>query len=229
MSSSIPPSISRLPTQHRLLSTHSDWEPTKGVTARDALDYAAFLDLLASELHAVGAQVTVDFATWSPIWNLTALAATGVDRFMDMGTYTDSPDSWKRQLQVALQALPHDKIVVGACVRHARRRLACQPTPLPTPTQVLKRPWPAVERPTPSLSCSSVSSCCARLAWTLLGCGLLPSPPRSCPSCGTCNALRPVWWCGGGRLKTALSAVAIPAPLACLAWASRRVWPLGQV
>ncbi|CAE7606589.1 unnamed protein product [Symbiodinium sp. KB8] len=90
-----------------------DWEPTKGVTARDALDYAAFLDLLASELHAVGAQVTVDFATWSPIWNLTALAATGVDRFMDMGTYTDSPDSWKRQLQVALQALPHGKIVVG--------------------------------------------------------------------------------------------------------------------
>ena len=61
----------------------------------------------------MGAKLTVDFATWNPIWNLTALGETSVDHFMDMGTYTDDPSAWSSQLKQALAAIPHDKLVIG--------------------------------------------------------------------------------------------------------------------
>lgn len=65
-----------------------DWEPTTDALPADAIAYANFLDTLSKALHAVGVQVTADVATWSTIWNLTALAATDIDALITMSTYT---------------------------------------------------------------------------------------------------------------------------------------------
>ena len=65
----------------------------------DAKNYAKFLDTLSRSLHKEGIKVSVDFATWSPIWNVPALAETSVDYMLDMGTYTGSDTSFTSQLQ----------------------------------------------------------------------------------------------------------------------------------
>lgn len=83
------------------------------MTPQDAEDYAAFLDVLAAGLHGVGAELTVDIARWGAIWNYTALAGTGVDRFADMGTYTDDPVAWDADLAYATAHLPLHKLVIG--------------------------------------------------------------------------------------------------------------------
>lgn len=95
-----------------------DWEPVSGSgaptpTPQDAADYAAFLTTLADALHAESFQLSVDVATWSPIWNFTELAATHVDYVMTMGTYTDDDSVWQQQLAYAVQTLPPGKLVVG--------------------------------------------------------------------------------------------------------------------
>jgi hypothetical protein len=76
-----------------------DWEPAEGATSLDAKNYAKFLDTLSRSLHKEGIKVSVDFATWSPIWNVPALAETSVDYMLDMGTYTGSDTSFTSQLQ----------------------------------------------------------------------------------------------------------------------------------
>jgi hypothetical protein len=99
----------------------SDWEPTtKDVTAKDALDYAKFLNELADALHGTGALLTVDIAHWGAIWNFTALANTRVDYFMTMGTYTDNPVSWKKNVANAVAQLPSHKLVIGERVQPLR-------------------------------------------------------------------------------------------------------------
>ena len=96
-----------------------DWEPVDGKgaptpTSADALAYAGFLDTLAKALHAAGPyQLSVAVATWSPIWNLTAIGATDVDFVASMGTYTGGFATWRRQLGELLAAVPRSKAVVG--------------------------------------------------------------------------------------------------------------------
>lgn len=75
-----------------------DWEPTDDVTAEDGNDYAGFIDTFADALHAENLKLTVDIATWSPIWNYTAIAATSVDMGISMGTYTSTDTSFSSQL-----------------------------------------------------------------------------------------------------------------------------------
>lgn len=96
----------------------SDWEPTTpDVTPEDALAYAEFLDTLAEALHSVDAVLTVDIAHWGPIWNFTALAATSVDHFMTMGTYTDDAAAWTKYVDDAVRIFSPNQLVVGECSR----------------------------------------------------------------------------------------------------------------
>lgn len=75
-----------------------DWEPTDAVTAEDGTAYAQFIEDFAQGLHNANLKLTVDIATWSPIWNYTAIAATSVDQAISMGTYTSTDTSFTKQL-----------------------------------------------------------------------------------------------------------------------------------
>jgi hypothetical protein len=77
-----------------------DWEPTAGCEDQDAIDYANFIDTFAIELHAHDLLLTVDIASWSNIWNYTAISQTNVDRAISMGTYTSNDDSFISQLDM---------------------------------------------------------------------------------------------------------------------------------
>ena len=56
--------------------------------------YADFLTKFGDALHAHGKVLTVDVASWSHIWNYSAIAASSVDRMMVMSTYAGA--SWGR-------------------------------------------------------------------------------------------------------------------------------------
>lgn len=77
-----------------------DWEPTAGCEDQDAIDYATFINTFAIELHNHGLLLTVDIASWSTIWNYTAISLTEVDRAISMGTYTSKDDSFITQLDI---------------------------------------------------------------------------------------------------------------------------------
>ncbi len=77
-----------------------DWEPTDAVTADDGVKYAAFINLFAERLHAKGLKLSVDIATWSPIWNYSLLNTTSADSFISMGTYTSTDTSFTKQLDM---------------------------------------------------------------------------------------------------------------------------------
>ncbi len=90
-----------------------DWEPTDDVTAEDGANYAHFIDLFAHELHRANLKLTVDVATWSPIWNYTAIADTAVDMGISMGTYTSTDTSFSKQLGNIVGAFGPMKAGVG--------------------------------------------------------------------------------------------------------------------
>jgi hypothetical protein len=98
-----------------------DWEPPSSdkPTAADAVAYAEFLDTLAKALHSHGLLVTVDVATWSAIWNMTAIGLTDVDAVFTMNTYTDGNELWLKQLAEVVAAVPADKLVVGLETMHS--------------------------------------------------------------------------------------------------------------
>ncbi|KJE94515.1 hypothetical protein CAOG_05148 [Capsaspora owczarzaki ATCC 30864] len=86
-----------------------DIEPAGGIgTYQDAVAYAGFLDKLSRALHQHGLTVTVDIASWTPVWNFTLLAETSVDLFVTMDTYTYNQTAWTHLFQKALDAFgPH--------------------------------------------------------------------------------------------------------------------------
>jgi len=90
-----------------------DWEPTTQATNDDAIKYAAFLTTLSNALHQRKLKVTVDIASWSTIWNYTALAASSVDTVMDMSTYTGTLTSFVKELNKAVTMFPLTKLGVG--------------------------------------------------------------------------------------------------------------------
>lgn len=90
-----------------------DWEPTDNVTADDGLAYASFVEVFANQLHAAGLQLTVDMATWGPIWNYSALANTSLDRAVSMGTYTGTDTSFTKQLDLLVDAFGGARSGVG--------------------------------------------------------------------------------------------------------------------
>ena len=100
-----------------------DWEPSDGAgdptpTHADALAYAAFLTTFSNAMHAEKLLVSVDVATWSPIWNLSAIGASSVDLVISMGTYTSGFPAWQAQLKDLLDAVPLPRAVVGLETTH---------------------------------------------------------------------------------------------------------------
>lgn len=90
-----------------------DWEPTDDVVTEDGAAYAQFIDVFAKELHRAGLQLTVDIATWSPIWNYTMIANTHVDRGISMGTYTATDSSFAKQMTNLTSAFESNRAGVG--------------------------------------------------------------------------------------------------------------------
>lgn len=90
-----------------------DWEPAVGGNSKDAVDYANFLTTFSDALHEHNLLVSVDCATWSPIWNLTLIGESSVDYVFDMSTYTNSDSSFLNQLQTAVSDVPLTKLGVG--------------------------------------------------------------------------------------------------------------------
>lgn len=89
-----------------------DWEPTDDVQESDGAAYAEFIDSFAKGLHAAGLKLQVDVATWSPIWDYDAIAATEADYVISMGTYTSTDTSFTNQLNLAVEAFG-DRTGVG--------------------------------------------------------------------------------------------------------------------
>ena len=86
-----------------------DWEPTgNDVTDEDGLNYAKFIDTFAKALHDADLKLTVDYATWSPIWNVTAMAETAADKLISMGTYTSTDSAFTHQLEILTDAVGGD-------------------------------------------------------------------------------------------------------------------------
>ena len=82
-----------------------DWEPTgNDITVEDGINYAKFIDAFAKNLHTQGQTLSVDVATWSPVWNYTAIGASKVDTIISMGTYTSDDSSYVNQLQLLVDA-----------------------------------------------------------------------------------------------------------------------------
>jgi len=90
-----------------------DWEPTEGVKEGDAAAYAAFIDTFASQLATKGLQLSVDIASWSEVWNYTAIAQTAAARAISMGTYTSTDTSFTSQLNMLVDAFGPIRSGVG--------------------------------------------------------------------------------------------------------------------
>lgn len=90
-----------------------DWEPTDDVTEADGSAYATFIDTFAKQLHAHDLLLTVDVATWSPIWDYDAMAATAVDKGISMGTYTATDTSFSNQLDLIVDSFGVERAGVG--------------------------------------------------------------------------------------------------------------------
>eukprot|EP01029_Cantina_marsupialis_P030098 TRINITY_DN795_c0_g2_i1.p1 TRINITY_DN795_c0_g2~~TRINITY_DN795_c0_g2_i1.p1 ORF type:complete len:311 (+),score=75.69 TRINITY_DN795_c0_g2_i1:99-935(+) len=92
-----------------------DWEPTnkESVSAQDATDYANFLDIFAKEMHKHQLKVTVDIASWSPIWDPKKIGATAVDQVISMSTYTGTFTTWERHVETLVASVPLEKLSIG--------------------------------------------------------------------------------------------------------------------
>lgn len=90
-----------------------DFEPTAGVSASDALAYAQFIGHFATALQQRGLRLTVDVASWGPIWNFTALASVSGVCYFTMDTYSNSSSSFARGLAKAVDAMGPTRVVAG--------------------------------------------------------------------------------------------------------------------
>ena len=81
-----------------------DWEPTDNVTEQDGNDYAKFINIFANQLHQHDLKLSVDIATWSPIWNYDMIAKTNIDKAISMGTYTSTDTSFTTQLDLLIDS-----------------------------------------------------------------------------------------------------------------------------
>lgn len=90
-----------------------DWEPTDDVSEEDGIAYAQFIETFAQTMRASNLGLSVDIATWSPIWNYDALSQTSVDKFISMGTYTSNDDSFSSQLSMLVDSFGPSRSGVG--------------------------------------------------------------------------------------------------------------------
>lgn len=99
--------------KHNITGYNIDFEPTVNAQPADTVNYAAFLTKLADALHTNGKKLTVDVATWNPLWNYTLLSQTTVDRINVMGTYTANDTTWVQQFERAYDAITINKLGIG--------------------------------------------------------------------------------------------------------------------
>jgi len=90
-----------------------DFEPTVEATPKDAVYYAAFLDLFARKMHEINVEVTVDIASWNKIWNWPLIGKTSVDKVLIMSTYVYNFTTWEILFNDAVTQLPLHKIGIG--------------------------------------------------------------------------------------------------------------------
>eukprot|EP00698_Gefionella_okellyi_P004960 TRINITY_DN14572_c0_g1_i1.p1 TRINITY_DN14572_c0_g1~~TRINITY_DN14572_c0_g1_i1.p1 ORF type:complete len:325 (+),score=54.21 TRINITY_DN14572_c0_g1_i1:30-1004(+) len=102
-----------------------DWEPTVAGTQTDAIAFAEFLSLFADSLHAVGRKLTVATGSWNPVWNMTLMAQTTVDKFLTMQTYANNFTVFEADLIKAVEVYGVNRLGVGLCT-------CCGPEPLST-------------------------------------------------------------------------------------------------
>jgi hypothetical protein len=83
-------------------------------TAGDAASFAAWLQAVRAQLAPLGARLTVDVASWSPVLAQYAVLAQGVDRLLDMSTYNgDAAASWSTEFDSFVSKAPIDTVGVG--------------------------------------------------------------------------------------------------------------------
>ena len=100
--------------KYKYVGYNLDWEPTTDdITDEDGLNYATFIETFNSFLNKYNLKLSVDIATWSPIWNYTAIAATSVPKAISMGTYTATDTSFTKQLDLLIDAFGPDRSGVG--------------------------------------------------------------------------------------------------------------------
>jgi hypothetical protein len=98
-----------------------DWEPTVDATAQDAADYAKFLASLRGILALFGKFVSVDVATWNPVWNFTQLsdamtpskASAAQGYVVSMNTYARPDWLFLEELTNVTRVVAADALVVG--------------------------------------------------------------------------------------------------------------------
>lgn len=96
-----------------------DWEPEHDVVAADAPKYAHFLQNMASVLHKNGLQLNVDVASWTVLFNFTAISnairvngAAKLNRMITMDTYAGSETGWNKGFDRVVSQVS-DKNTIG--------------------------------------------------------------------------------------------------------------------
>jgi len=90
-----------------------DWEPAVGATEADSVAYANFLTEMTTALAPHGLQVSVDAATWTPLWNYTLLSESAVNKVITMATYVGTPKGFLSNLNQAVDEVGTEKLGVG--------------------------------------------------------------------------------------------------------------------
>lgn len=90
-----------------------DFEPTATATTQDASDYANFLTYLGNKLHTQHRLLSVDIATWNPIWDWDLIGKASVDIVMTMSTYTRNDTIFDSMLKKGLASIGTKKLGIG--------------------------------------------------------------------------------------------------------------------
>jgi len=64
-------------------------------------------------------KLSVDTATWNPIWDLDLIARTSVDKVISMSTYTANFTTFANRLNMLIQKVSLDKLGIGLEVASA--------------------------------------------------------------------------------------------------------------
>eukprot|EP00042_Codosiga_hollandica_P020244 m.64952 g.64952 ORF g.64952 m.64952 type:complete len:271 (-) comp49761_c0_seq1:114-926(-) len=91
-----------------------DFEPTVDATYEQAVAYGEWLTEFSLALQQrANALVTVDAATWNPLWNFTILSNTQVSKIHTMSTYTSNFNVFEEEFLDAVNHIAWDKLNIG--------------------------------------------------------------------------------------------------------------------
>lgn len=93
-----------------------DFEPyNQDSTYADGLLFASFADKFAKELHKHNVQLSIDYFSNLPFWNIGALNSTQVDTLISMDTYVPSNNSFEIYFNIAQAHIDLTRLGVGMC------------------------------------------------------------------------------------------------------------------